>query len=94
MKDKKERTRFKIKKISTRNRLSVFRSNNHIYVQLIDDKNGITLASSSSTEKNIKNKGNSKKEIADKKWAVYCAVDVLIQQYAYWVRHMRSSVCA
>ncbi len=65
MKDKKERTRFKIKKISTRNRLSVFRSNNHIYVQLIDDKNGITLASSSSTEKNIKNKGNSKKEIAE-----------------------------
>ena len=51
MKDRKERVRYKSKKFSKRKRLSVFRSNNHIYVQLIDDKNGITLASSSSTEK-------------------------------------------
>ena len=33
-----------------RPRLSVFRSNKHIYAQLIDDVNGITLASASSTE--------------------------------------------
>ncbi len=29
-------------------RLNVFRSNKHIYAQLIDDKNGLTLASASS----------------------------------------------
>lgn len=32
-------------------RLSVFRSNNEIYAQLIDDKNGTTLATASSREK-------------------------------------------
>ena len=40
-------------------RLSVFRSNKEIYAQLIDDVNGNTIASSSSTEKEIsKVKGN------------------------------------
>ncbi|HZE84681.1 MAG TPA: 50S ribosomal protein L18 [Puia sp.] len=34
-------------------RLSVFRSNNDIYVQLIDDDNGKTLASASSRDKDI-----------------------------------------
>ena len=53
MKDRKQRVRYKSKKVSSRNRLSVFRSNNHIYAQLIDDDKGITLASSSSVEKTI-----------------------------------------
>jgi large subunit ribosomal protein L18 len=35
-------------------RLSVFRSNTDIYVQLIDDINGQTLASASSKDKDIK----------------------------------------
>ena len=40
-------------------RLSVFRSNTDIYVQLIDDINGQTLASASSKDKDIKaQKGN------------------------------------
>ena len=34
-------------------RLSVFRSNAEIYVQLIDDANGTTLASASSRDKDI-----------------------------------------
>jgi large subunit ribosomal protein L18 len=34
-------------------RLSVFRSNKDIYVQLIDDTNGTTLASASSRDKDI-----------------------------------------
>jgi len=34
-------------------RLAVFRSHKHIYAQLIDDKNGITLASSSTLEKDF-----------------------------------------
>ncbi len=65
MKDRKQRVRFKTKKVSTRNRLTVFRSNNHIYAQLIDDSKGITLASSSSIEKTIKEKNLSKKETAE-----------------------------
>ena len=65
MKDRKDRVRYKSKKISKRNRLSVFRSNNHLYAQLIDDSNGITLASSSSLEKSIKEKKLQRKEIAE-----------------------------
>ena len=65
MKDRKERVRYKSKKVSKRNRLSVFRSNNHLYAQLIDDSNGITLASSSSLEKSIKEKKLQRKEIAE-----------------------------
>ena len=56
MKNRQQRVRYKTKKVSSRNRLTVFRSNNHIYAQLIDDSKGITLASSSSIEKSIKDK--------------------------------------
>lgn len=42
---RKVRTRSKIKGISNRPRLSVFRSNKAIYAQLIDDDKGITLVS-------------------------------------------------
>ena len=65
MKDRKDRIRYKSKKVSKRNRLSVFRSNNHLYAQLIDDSNGVTLASSSSLEKSIKDKKLQRKEIAE-----------------------------
>ena len=59
-----KRIRFKLKKVSSRNRLSVFRSNNHIYAQVIDDKKGITLASASTVEKEIANLQNDRKELA------------------------------
>ena len=39
-------------------RLNVFRSNSHIFAQVIDDENGNTLVSSSSVELKIKNGGN------------------------------------
>tara|TARA_B100000989_G_scaffold285830_1_gene253924 strand:+ start:2957 stop:3289 length:333 start_codon:yes stop_codon:yes gene_type:complete len=65
MKDRKERVRYKTKIVSKRNRLSVFRSNNHIYAQLIDDVKGTTLASASSLEKSIKEKKLQRKEIAE-----------------------------
>ncbi len=64
MKTRSEKIRFKLKKISKRNRLSVFRSNSHIYAQLIDDSKGVTLASASSIEKSIKDQKLSRKEIA------------------------------
>ncbi len=65
MKNRQQRVRYKTKKVSSRNRLTVFRSNNHIYAQLIDDSKGITLASSSSIEKSIKDKNLNKKEAAE-----------------------------
>ena len=65
MQDRKKRIRYKIKKVSNRKRLTVFRSNNHIYAQLIDDVKGITLASSSSIEKSIREKKLPRKAIAE-----------------------------
>tara|TARA_Y100000590_G_scaffold345058_1_gene394619 strand:+ start:225 stop:560 length:336 start_codon:yes stop_codon:yes gene_type:complete len=65
MKDKRtKRTRFKLKKVSKRNRLSVFRSNNHLYAQVIDDVAGFTLASASSLEKNINKNESDRKKLA------------------------------
>lgn len=47
------RIRKKISGSAEKPRLSVFRSNKDIYVQLIDDANGVTLAAASSRGKDI-----------------------------------------
>ena len=65
MKKRSEKIRFKLKKVSNRKRLTVFKSNSHLYAQLIDDTKGSTLASASSIEKKIKEKNLSKKELAE-----------------------------
>lgn len=49
----KYRIRKKVSGVASKPRLSVFRSNADIYAQLIDDANGVTLASASSKEKDI-----------------------------------------
>jgi large subunit ribosomal protein L18 len=49
------RNRFALKqKAHGRLRLSVFRSSQHIYAQVIDDTNGVTLAAASSLDKGLK----------------------------------------
>ncbi|HOJ76583.1 MAG TPA: 50S ribosomal protein L18 [Bacillota bacterium] len=48
------RLRKKIEGTETRPRLSVFRSLHHIYAQVIDDVNGVTLVSASSVEPEIR----------------------------------------
>jgi large subunit ribosomal protein L18 len=53
------RVRSKITGTSERPRLSVFRSSKHIYAQLIDDANGVTLASASSNPKGSKAYGGN-----------------------------------
>ena len=50
----KMRLRKKIDGTSDRPRLSVFRSLSHIYVQVIDDRTGTTVASASTTESSLK----------------------------------------
>jgi large subunit ribosomal protein L18 len=49
----KYRIRKKVSGVAAKPRLSVFRSNSDIYVQLVDDNNGVTLAAASSREKDI-----------------------------------------
>jgi large subunit ribosomal protein L18 len=55
-----------IKAAGGRPRLTVFRSNQHIYAQIIDDGRGVTLASASSIEKTMRDelKGGSDKDAA------------------------------
>ena len=51
---RKIRIRSQISGTATRPRLSVFRSNRAFSAQLIDDENGITIASASLKEGNVK----------------------------------------
>lgn len=48
---RQKRVRGSIKRNLSRIRLSVFRSNRHIYAQIIDDKKGATLFSAGDSEK-------------------------------------------
>ena len=50
---RKNRVRKKLRGSAERPRLNVFRSNKHIYCQLIDDEAGKTLASASTRDKAI-----------------------------------------
>lgn len=47
------RIRRKVRGTTERPRLAIYRSLNHIYAQLIDDEQGRTLASASTTEKDL-----------------------------------------
>ncbi len=47
---RKMRLRFTLRGTAERPRMSVFRSSKHIYVQIIDDDSGTTLAAASSVE--------------------------------------------
>jgi large subunit ribosomal protein L18 len=53
-KKRQSRTRYRLTGNGTRPRLSVFRSGKHIYAQLIDDSQAVTLASASTAEKEAK----------------------------------------
>ena len=53
------RVRGKISGTPERPRLSVFRSENHIYAQVIDDVAGNTLVSASTVEKSFEGKGSN-----------------------------------
>ena len=53
-----QRNRLRLRKMGNgRPRLSVFRSSKHIYAQIIDDSNGVTLAAASTAEKDVKATG-------------------------------------
>lgn len=68
--ERRQRIRYRIRKVVSgtpeRPRMSVFRSNKQIYVQFIDDVNGVTLAAASSLDKAVaaQTEGKTKVEIA------------------------------
>ncbi|MBM7704950.1 50S ribosomal protein L18 [Metabacillus iocasae] len=60
------RVRAKLFGTATRPRLNVFRSNKHIYAQIIDDTNSVTIASASTLDKELSLDGTSNVESAQK----------------------------
>ena len=62
---RRSRTRYKIASSGTRPRLSIFRSGKHIYAQVIDDRQAVTLASASTAEKEGKGKGYNVEAASD-----------------------------
>ncbi|AIY11901.1 MULTISPECIES: 50S ribosomal protein L18 [Cellulophaga] len=67
--ERRQRIKRRIRKVSfgtaARPRLSVFRSNKEIYVQVIDDNSGVTLVAASSRDKEIVDVKGTKTEIAN-----------------------------
>ncbi|MFY7664656.1 MULTISPECIES: 50S ribosomal protein L18 [Flavobacterium] len=61
--ERRQRIKFRIRKIvsgtAAKPRLSVFRSNKEIYVQLIDDVQGVTILAASSRDKDVDSKGTN-----------------------------------
>ncbi len=69
------RVRKRLGGTSERPRLNVFRSLNHIYVQIVDDTKGVTVTSASSLDAGVAKKGQTKTEQAQ-------AVGKLIAEHA------------
>jgi len=66
-KEKHRRLRANIVGTGNRPRLNVFRSNSHIYAQIIDDTSGVTLAAASTLDKVLKDQlGEANKKDAAK----------------------------
>ena len=64
---RKKRIRKKISGSPERPRLSVFRSTKHIYAQVIDDLNGVTLVTASTMSPEIREQKKVKGKIEDAK---------------------------
>lgn len=64
---RKKRIRKKISGSPERPRLSVFRSSKHIYAQLIDDDNGVTLLAVSTLRPEVRQQEKVKGKIEDAK---------------------------
>ena len=87
MKDKKvlqrtrrhRKVRMKVLGTSLRPRLSVYRSNSHIYAQLIDDERGRTIAAASDCDAAFE---KSQSKLRDKKTAMSRKVGTLLAKKA------------
>lgn len=60
------RVRAKLSGTTVRPRLNVYRSNQHIYAQIIDDVNSVTIASASTMDKELSLDGTSNVTAAQK----------------------------
>ena len=93
------RVRNKISGTAERPRLNVFRSAKHIYAQIIDDVNGVTLCSASTVEKGFEGVGSNKeaaktigKTVAER--ALAKGIDTVVFDRGGYVYHGRVSELA
>jgi len=93
-KKRHKRVRSKISGTPERPRLNVFRSEKHIYAQVIDDTKGVTLCAASSVEKDFEGSG-SNKEAAKKvgemvaKRAVAKGIETVVFDRGGYIYHGR-----
>ena len=80
-------------------RLCVFRSNSHIYAQVIDDVNGVTLVAASSVEKGFEGNGSNVegaklvgKAVAEK--AIAAGINQVVFDRGGYVYHGRVAALA
>ncbi|MBA2727679.1 MAG: 50S ribosomal protein L18 [Parachlamydiaceae bacterium] len=74
------RVRKRLKGTSLKPRLSVFKSNNHLQVQLIDDDNSVTLAGISTSSKELRDtEFNRKSKASARKLGEYIAEKAKLQ---------------
>ena len=93
-KKRHKRVRGKISGTPARPRLNVFRSEKHIYAQLIDDTKGVTLCSASTLEKTFEGRGSNKdaarkigKIVAER--AVAQGIDTVVFDRGGYIYHGR-----
>ena len=93
------RVRAKISGTADRPRLAVYRSNAHIYAQIIDDVKGVTLVSASSIEAGFEGIGSNKEaakkvgtKIAEK--ALAAGIETVVFDRGGYVYHGRVSELA
>ena len=89
-----KRVRSKISGTPERPRLNVFRSEKHIYAQIIDDTNGVTICSASSVEKAFEGSGSNKegakkvgKKVAER--AVAKGIETVVFDRGGYIYHGR-----
>jgi len=93
-KKRHKRVRSKIAGTPERPRLNVFRSEKHIYAQVIDDINQVTLCSASSVEKDFDGSGSNKegaqkvgKKVAER--AIKSGIEYVVFDRGGYIYHGR-----
>lgn len=75
-----KRVRAVIKGTANRPRLCIFRSNRHIYAQLIDDEKGLVVFSSDDLKEKIKKEDLAKTNLTGKKAIAYRVGEILAKK--------------
>jgi len=93
-KKRHKRVRSKVSGTPERPRLNVFRSEKHIYAQVIDDISGVTICSASSVEKDFEGSGSNKdaarkvgKAVAER--AVKKGIEIVVFDRGGYIYHGR-----